>query len=75
MNCDCNGTGAVDAPFSGDDPCCPECDGEGTGDETVCDLRDAPMALLAGAARKTPLARDELGMLKEINSVLGRIIP
>lgn len=26
----CKGTGAVDAPFSGSDPCCPECDGEGT---------------------------------------------
>jgi DnaJ-class molecular chaperone len=25
----CNGTGAIDAPFSGSDPCCPECDGEG----------------------------------------------
>ncbi len=25
----CNGTGAIDAPFSGSDPSCPECDGEG----------------------------------------------
>ena len=76
MNCEtCNGTGAVDAPFSGDDPCCPECDGEGTLDETFRDLHDAHMALIAVADRKTPLARDELGMLKEINSVLGRIIP
>lgn len=28
--CDeCEGTGSVDTPFSGSDPCCPECDGEG----------------------------------------------
>lgn len=26
----CSGTGAIDAPFSGSDPSCPECDGEGT---------------------------------------------
>jgi DnaJ-class molecular chaperone len=26
----CAGTGAVDAPFSGSDPSCQECDGEGT---------------------------------------------
>lgn len=25
----CSGTGAIDAPFSGSDPCCPECDGKG----------------------------------------------
>jgi len=25
----CDGTGAIDAPFSGSDPSCPECDGEG----------------------------------------------
>ncbi len=25
----CGGTGAVDTPFSGSDPCCPECDGDG----------------------------------------------
>ena len=25
----CNGTGAIDAPLSGSDPSCPECDGEG----------------------------------------------
>lgn len=25
----CKGTGAVDAPFSGSDPNCPDCDGEG----------------------------------------------
>ena len=58
-----------------DDPCCPECDGEGTIDETFCDLYAAHMALRAVADRKTPLARDELGMLREINSVLGRIVP
>jgi len=76
MNCEtCDGTGAVDAPFSGDDLCCPECDGEGTIDETFCDLYAAHMALRAVADRKTPLARDELGMLREINSVLGRIVP
>ncbi len=26
----CHGTGAVDTPFSGFDPVCPDCDGEGT---------------------------------------------
>ena len=26
----CEGTGAIDAPFSGSDPSCPDCDGEGT---------------------------------------------
>ncbi|KKK55055.1 hypothetical protein LCGC14_3078440 [marine sediment metagenome] len=25
----CDGTGAIDAPYSGSDPSCPECDGEG----------------------------------------------
>tara|TARA_Y100000310_G_scaffold215539_1_gene216483 strand:- start:463 stop:642 length:180 start_codon:yes stop_codon:yes gene_type:complete len=25
----CNGTGAINAPFSGSDPCCPDCDGIG----------------------------------------------
>ena len=25
----CNGTGIIDAPFSGSDPSCPNCDGEG----------------------------------------------
>lgn len=25
----CHGTGAIVAPFSGSDPSCPECDGEG----------------------------------------------
>jgi hypothetical protein len=25
----CKGTGAIDAPTSGDDPSCPDCDGEG----------------------------------------------
>ena len=25
----CYGSGCVDAPYSGSDPCCPECDGEG----------------------------------------------
>jgi len=25
----CNGAGAVDTPWSGSDPSCPECDGEG----------------------------------------------
>ena len=25
----CNGTGAIDAPFSDSDPSCPDCDGEG----------------------------------------------
>ena len=25
----CNGTGAIDTPFSGSDPSCPDCDGEG----------------------------------------------
>tara|TARA_S200002703_G_scaffold140627_1_gene131989 strand:- start:129 stop:392 length:264 start_codon:yes stop_codon:yes gene_type:complete len=25
----CNGTGAIDAAWSGSDPCCPQCGGEG----------------------------------------------
>ncbi len=25
----CKGTGAIDAPYSGSDPSCPDCDGEG----------------------------------------------
>lgn len=25
----CNGTGAIDTPYSGSDPACPDCDGEG----------------------------------------------
>ena len=25
----CHGTGAVDAPYSGSDPCCPDCSGTG----------------------------------------------
>lgn len=29
----CGGSGAVDAPFSGSDPSCPACDGEGVAAE------------------------------------------
>ena len=32
---ECAGTGAVDTPFSGSDPSCAECDGEGAFDPNV----------------------------------------
>jgi DnaJ-class molecular chaperone len=31
MKCStCDGTGAIDAPYSGSDPSCPDCDGTGS---------------------------------------------
>jgi len=69
----CHGTGVIDAPTSGDDPSCPDCDGEGT--TTLMEEREAEAIRKWGLtdavlAEQPPPAAPSQG---EVMALVGRL--